>query len=118
MQNELQKSIQTEKPYAKVTTLILTSIALPIAPHYKYTPFYRHSDEREFLCANCGKQFKRKDKLTEHMRNMHSEERERKNLEIMNNVSNKAKSLSKKSSKKRLPTKVLVHTPSTHHVCY
>jgi hypothetical protein len=38
--------------------------------------FKRHSDHREFLCANCGKQFKRKDKLKEHMKRMHSAERE------------------------------------------
>jgi len=38
--------------------------------------FQRHSDHREFLCANCGKQFKRKDKLKEHMKRMHSAERE------------------------------------------
>lgn len=36
----------------------------------------RHSDHREFLCANCGKQFKCKDKLVEHMRRMRTEERE------------------------------------------
>jgi len=38
----------------------------------------RHSDHREFLCQVCGKQFKRKDKLKEHMQRMHSEDREAK----------------------------------------
>jgi len=38
----------------------------------------RHSDHREFLCANCGKQFKRKDKLKEHMQRMHAPDREAK----------------------------------------
>ncbi len=45
----------------------------------------RHSDHREFLCANCGKQFKRKDKLKEHMQRMHAPDREAKiagNLQI------------------------------------
>ncbi|XP_046666890.1 PR domain zinc finger protein 10-like [Homalodisca vitripennis] len=32
----------------------------------------KHSDHREFLCADCGKQFKRKDKLKEHMKRLHS----------------------------------------------
>ncbi|CAH0554572.1 unnamed protein product [Brassicogethes aeneus] len=36
----------------------------------------KHSNHREFLCAGCGKQFKRKDKLTEHIKKVHSEERE------------------------------------------
>lgn len=31
---------------------------------------------REFKCANCDKQFKRKDKLKEHMTRMHNAERE------------------------------------------
>ncbi|KAH1009883.1 hypothetical protein HUJ04_002184 [Dendroctonus ponderosae] len=30
-----------------------------------------HSDHREFLCADCGKQFKRKDKLAEHIKKLH-----------------------------------------------
>nr|XP_032800057.1 PR domain zinc finger protein 10-like [Petromyzon marinus]XP_032800058.1 PR domain zinc finger protein 10-like [Petromyzon marinus] len=36
----------------------------------------RHSDQRDFLCSSCGKQFKRKDKLKEHMQRMHNPERE------------------------------------------
>lgn len=36
----------------------------------------RHSDRREFLCQSCGKQFKRKDKLKEHAKRMHSVDRE------------------------------------------
>lgn len=36
----------------------------------------RHSDLREFLCQSCGKQFKRKDKLKEHIQRMHSAERD------------------------------------------
>lgn len=51
----------------------------------------RHSDHREFLCANCGKQFKRKDKLKEHMKRMHAPDREAKV-----NAKNSSKSGSKK----------------------
>lgn len=40
----------------------------------------RHSDHREFLCQSCGKQFKRKDKLKEHMQRMHAPDREAKIL--------------------------------------
>lgn len=36
----------------------------------------RHSDHREFLCQACGKQFKRKDKLKEHIQRMHAPDRE------------------------------------------
>ena len=36
----------------------------------------RHSDHREFLCQSCGKQFKRKDKLKEHIQRMHAPDRE------------------------------------------
>lgn len=35
-----------------------------------------HSDHKEFLCQICGKQFKRKDKLKEHLQRMHSPNRE------------------------------------------
>ena len=35
-----------------------------------------HSDRREFLCQSCGKQFKRKDKLKEHIQRMHSADRD------------------------------------------
>ncbi|KAG7175338.1 PR domain zinc finger protein 10-like [Homarus americanus] len=35
-----------------------------------------HSDRRDFLCPDCGKRFKRKDKLREHSKRMHSTERE------------------------------------------
>ena len=31
----------------------------------------RHSDKREFLCNECGKTFKRKDKLKEHAKRIH-----------------------------------------------
>lgn len=31
----------------------------------------RHSDVREFLCADCGRQFKRKDKLADHIKKLH-----------------------------------------------
>jgi len=37
--------------------------------------FFRHSDFREFSCDDCGKQFKRKDKLKEHVKRMHSGEK-------------------------------------------
>ena len=33
--------------------------------------FLRHSDKREFLCNECGKTFKRKDKLKEHAKRIH-----------------------------------------------
>lgn len=33
--------------------------------------FFSHSDVREFLCSDCGKQFKRKDKLREHILSIH-----------------------------------------------
>lgn len=36
----------------------------------------RHSDKRDFLCQSCGKQFKRKDKLKEHIQRMHSADRD------------------------------------------
>lgn len=36
----------------------------------------RHSDRKEFLCNDCGKQFKRKDKLREHVMRMHSDQPE------------------------------------------
>ena len=32
---------------------------------------FRHSDKREFLCNECGKTFKRKDKLKEHAKRIH-----------------------------------------------
>lgn len=35
-----------------------------------------HSNRREFLCQSCGKQFKRKDKLKEHIQRMHSADRD------------------------------------------
>lgn len=38
----------------------------------------KHSEHREFLCALCGKQFKRKDKLKEHVKRMHDPSREAK----------------------------------------
>ena len=38
----------------------------------------KHSDHREFLCQTCGKQFKRKDKLKEHINRMHAVDREAK----------------------------------------
>ncbi|XP_064109566.1 PR domain zinc finger protein 10-like [Macrobrachium nipponense] len=34
-----------------------------------------HSDRRDFLCPDCGKSFKRKDKMREHSKRMHSAER-------------------------------------------
>ena len=37
--------------------------------------FFRHSDKREFLCNECGKTFKRKDKLKEHAKKIHSLQR-------------------------------------------
>lgn len=36
----------------------------------------RHTSHREFMCETCGRQFKRKDKLKEHTKRMHSAERE------------------------------------------
>lgn len=33
--------------------------------------YFSHSDVREFLCSDCGKQFKRKDKLREHILSIH-----------------------------------------------
>ena len=36
----------------------------------------RHSNHREFMCESCGRQFKRKDKLKEHMKRMHHPDRE------------------------------------------
>ena len=33
--------------------------------------YCRHSDVKEFECNECGKQFKRKDKLKEHAKRMH-----------------------------------------------
>ena len=42
--------------------------------------FFRHSDKREFLCNECGKTFKRKDKLQEHAKRIHSQERKARNL--------------------------------------
>ena len=41
---------------------------------YFFLPI-RHSDVREFSCPDCGKQFKRKDKMKEHFRRMHSLDR-------------------------------------------
>lgn len=32
---------------------------------------YSHSDQKDFLCTMCGKQFKRKDKLKMHMNKIH-----------------------------------------------
>jgi hypothetical protein len=32
----------------------------------------RHSECRDFTCGACGKQFKRKDKLREHLKKVHS----------------------------------------------
>ena len=37
--------------------------------------YSRHSDEKEFGCEECGKRFKRKDKMKEHAKRMHSEEK-------------------------------------------
>jgi len=34
----------------------------------------KHSDHREFLCQNCGRQFKRKDKMREHIKRVHEHE--------------------------------------------
>ena len=56
---------------------------------YIFNLCVRHSDVREFLCANCGKQFKRKDKLKEHMKRMHSAERELKTGSLALRILNK-----------------------------
>ena len=32
----------------------------------------RHSETKDFMCEDCAKQFKRKDKLREHVKRMHS----------------------------------------------
>ena len=40
----------------------------------------RHTTHREFMCETCGRQFKRKDKLKEHIRRMHSADREARTL--------------------------------------
>ena len=40
-----------------------------------------HSSVREFMCETCGRQFKRKDKLKEHIKRLHSLERQVKDLE-------------------------------------
>ena len=37
----------------------------------KLISYFRHSDVKEFECNECGKQFKRKDKLKEHAKRMH-----------------------------------------------
>lgn len=52
---------------------------------------FRHSDVKEFLCSNCGKQFKRKDKLREHQIAKHSEntENNKQNLSIVASQSDK-----------------------------
>ena len=46
---------------------------------YELNFCFRHSDKREFLCNECGKTFKRKDKLKEHAKRIHSQERKAKN---------------------------------------
>ncbi|XP_066252945.1 PR domain zinc finger protein 10-like [Euwallacea similis] len=38
----------------------------------------KHSDRKEFLCADCGKQFKRKDKLSDHIKKIHKQESDQK----------------------------------------
>lgn len=52
------------------------------------------------------------DKLSEHVKNMHSEEREKKRIDVTSSASNKGKPLIKKSFKKKLPSKVLVRSKS------
>ena len=37
----------------------------------------KHTDLREFMCENCGRQFKRRDKLREHVKRMHAPGREK-----------------------------------------
>lgn len=49
--------------------------------------FYRHSDVKEFLCSQCGKQFKRKDKLREHQIAKHSEHAENNKQNSKQNLS-------------------------------
>lgn len=65
---------------------------------------FRHSDEREFLCSICGKLFKRADKLTEHVRNTHSGEREK----VKAFETTEKKAMSGKKTKKKTMDKVLV----------
>lgn len=40
---------------------------------FKFFLFYihSHSDQKDFLCTMCGKQYKRKDKLQMHMNKIH-----------------------------------------------
>ena len=40
-----------------------------------------HSSVREFMCETCGRQFKRKDKLKDHIKRLHSVERQVRDLE-------------------------------------
>ena len=53
--------------------------------HLEFFKFYifRHSDKREFLCNECGKTFKRKDKLKEHAKKIHSLQRKTSSMMIM-----------------------------------
>ena len=32
----------------------------------------KHTEAKEFMCDDCGKQFKRKDKMREHVKRMHT----------------------------------------------
>ena len=44
--------------------------------------FNRHSERKDFVCHECGKPFKRKDKMKEHVKRMHSEERKLKQKQL------------------------------------
>ena len=51
----------------------------------------RHTTHREFMCETCGRQFKRKDKLKEHIKRMHSADKEARTLAHPHRESNAKK---------------------------
>ena len=42
----------------------------------------KHSERKDFVCDECGKRFKRKDKMREHVKRMHNEERKMKQMQL------------------------------------
>ena len=42
----------------------------------------KHSERKDFVCDECGKRFKRKDKMREHVKRMHNEERKMRQMQL------------------------------------
>ena len=75
----------------------------------------RHTTHREFMCETCGRQFKRKDKLKEHIKRMHSADKEARTLAHPHRESNAKKFTPRVSWVRMLATRLLVRSG---HILY